>query len=131
MDRRRFLGLTSAMVSGGSLLGSGGRSWAQVAPTPRPGARLATGPPEPPTASAPGVSARDVKIGMSAAFKGAQAGLGTELWRGAAAYYTEINARGGVNGRQLAVIEVSITDEAGKLCAKGRTLYALRATAKG
>ena len=95
MDRRRFLGLTSGMVAGGSLLGRpGGRSWAQVAPAPRPGARPAAGPPEPPTASAPGVSARDVKIGMSAAFKGTQAGLGTELWRGAAAYYTELNVRG-------------------------------------
>ena len=40
---------------------------------------------------------------MSAAFKGAQAGLGTELWRGATAYYTELNARGGVNGRRLSV----------------------------
>jgi uncharacterized protein (TIGR00369 family) len=29
-------------------------------------------------------------------------------------------------GRQLAVIEVSILDEAGTLCAKGRVLYALR-----
>jgi branched-chain amino acid transport system substrate-binding protein len=114
MDRRRFLGLTSSIaagsiaaggiVTGGGVLGSCASVWAQVVPAPRPGARPATGPPEPPTASAPGVSARDVKIGMSAAFKGAQAGLGTELWRGAAAYYTELNARGGVNGRQLAVI---------------------------
>jgi branched-chain amino acid transport system substrate-binding protein len=104
MNRRRFLGLTSGMVAGGCLLGPGGRSWAQVAPAPRPGARPAAGPPEPATASAPGVSARDVKIGMSAAFKGTQAGLGTELWRGAAAYYAELNARGGVNGRQLTVI---------------------------
>jgi hypothetical protein len=68
MDRRRLLGLTSAIVAGGCVLGPGGRSWAQVAPAPRPGARPAAGPPEPPTASAPGVSARDVKIGMSAAF---------------------------------------------------------------
>ncbi|OAI43746.1 hypothetical protein AYO38_02420 [bacterium SCGC AG-212-C10] len=29
-------------------------------------------------------------------------------------------------GRQLAVTEVSILDEEGRLCAKGRTLYALR-----
>lgn len=104
MDRRRFLGVTSGVVAGGCLLGPGGRSWAQVSPAPRPGARPPAGPPEPPTASAPGVSARDVKVGMSAAFKGAQAGLGTELWRGAAAYYTELNARGGVNGRQLVVV---------------------------
>lgn len=30
-------------------------------------------------------------------------------------------------GRQLSMIEVSISDEQGKLCAKGRTLYAFRA----
>ncbi len=30
-------------------------------------------------------------------------------------------------GRQLSMIEVSIIDEQGKLCAKGRTLYAFRA----
>lgn len=29
-------------------------------------------------------------------------------------------------GRQLAMIEVSITDDEGRLCAKGRTLYAFR-----
>jgi ABC-type branched-subunit amino acid transport system substrate-binding protein len=103
MNRRRFLGLTSGIVAGGCITGSG-RAWAQVTPVPRPAAKSAATPLEPPVASAPGVSARDIKIGMSAAFKGAQAGLGTELWRGATAYYTELNARGGVNGRQLTVI---------------------------
>lgn len=34
-------------------------------------------------------------------------------------------------GRQLAVVEVEITDDAGKLCAKGRTLYALRPRTAG
>jgi acyl-CoA thioesterase len=29
-------------------------------------------------------------------------------------------------GRQLAVVEVEITDDNGRLCAKGRTLYAIR-----
>src|SRR5713226_10016768 len=101
MDRRRFLGLTSGVVAGGYLLGPGGRSWAQGAPAARGGARAPAL--EPPQASAPGVTARDIKVGMSAAFKGTQAGLGTELWRGATAYYSELNARGGVNGRQLAV----------------------------
>jgi len=102
MNRRRFLGLTSGVVAGGYMLGPGGRSWAQGAPAGRGGAK----PPallEPPQASAPGVTARDIKVGMSAAFKGTQAGLGTELWRGAMAYYSELNARGGVNGRHLAV----------------------------
>ena len=31
-------------------------------------------------------------------------------------------------GRQIVVIEVEITDGAGRLCAKGRTLYAVRPT---
>jgi acyl-CoA thioesterase len=31
------------------------------------------------------------------------------------------------SGRQLAMVEVSISDEKGRLCAKGRTLYAFRA----
>ncbi|OLC17972.1 MAG: ABC transporter substrate-binding protein [Candidatus Rokubacteria bacterium 13_1_40CM_69_27] len=60
--------------------------------------------PEPRTASAPGVSTRDIKIGMSAAFKGTAAGLGTELFRGAQAYYNEINARGGIYGRTISIV---------------------------
>jgi len=101
MDRRRFLGLTSSIVAGGSLAAAGNLAWGQA---PRPGAKPAAPQSEPPGPSAPGVSARDVKIGMSAAVKASQAGLGTELWRGASAYYAELNARGGLNGRQLTVI---------------------------
>jgi branched-chain amino acid transport system substrate-binding protein len=55
-------------------------------------------------ASAPGVTVGRIRIGMSAAFKGTAAGLGTELYRGAQAYYDEINARGGVYGRALSVV---------------------------
>ena len=104
MDRRHFLGLTSGgiIAAAGPLLGGRGRALAQGA-SPRAGGRPVAPRPEPPQASAPGVSARDIKIGMSAAFKGAAAGLGTELWRGAAAYYSEVNVRGGINGRQLVV----------------------------
>jgi len=57
-----------------------------------------------PSRGAPGVTDRDIKIGMSAAFKGTAAGLGIELYRGAQAYYTEVNARGGVHGRTLSVV---------------------------
>ena len=103
MNRRRFLGLASGALAGGTVLGPRGSSWAQAGPPSRSGARTAPPPVEAPTASAPGVSARDVKIGMSAAFKGPAAGLGTELWRGATAYFTEINARGGVHGRSIVV----------------------------
>ena len=48
----------------------------------------------------------DIRIGMSAAFRGASAGLGTELYRGAQAYYSEINARGGVFGRPITVVSL-------------------------
>src|SRR5262249_40657965 len=95
MNRRRFLGLASMVMAT-----SPARAWAQAAPRL---AKVATPPVEAPTASAPGVSARDVKIGMSAAFKGPAAGLGTELWRGATAYFSEMNARGGINGRSVVV----------------------------
>jgi ABC-type branched-subunit amino acid transport system substrate-binding protein len=44
-----------------------------------------------------------VTIGMSGAFSGAAARLGTEFYRGAQAYYDEVNARGGVHGRALVV----------------------------
>jgi ABC-type branched-subunit amino acid transport system substrate-binding protein len=46
----------------------------------------------------------EIRIGMSAAFRGTAAGLGTELYRGASAYYSEINARGGLFGRQITVV---------------------------
>ena len=39
MNRRRFLGLASGVLTGGGILGSGGRAWAQAAPAPRPGAK--------------------------------------------------------------------------------------------
>jgi len=48
--------------------------------------------------------AADIRIGMSAAFRGAAAGLGSELYRGAQAYYSEVNARGGVFGRAITVV---------------------------
>src|SRR5919108_551617 len=41
---------------------------------------------------------------MSAAFRGTAAGLGTEFYRGAQAYYDEVNLRGGVHGRAIAVV---------------------------
>jgi ABC-type branched-subunit amino acid transport system substrate-binding protein len=57
-----------------------------------------------PSPSASGVTAREIRIGMSAAFKGTAAGLGTEFYRGAQAYYDEVNAKGGIYGRTLTVV---------------------------
>ena len=51
-----------------------------------------------------GVTPTTIRIGMSAAFTGTAAGLGVELYRGAQAYYDEINARGGIHGRSIAVV---------------------------
>ncbi len=41
---------------------------------------------------------------MSAAFKGTNAGLGTEYYRGSQAYYQEVKAQGGVAGRHVELV---------------------------
>jgi branched-chain amino acid transport system substrate-binding protein len=51
-----------------------------------------------------GVSDNEILLGQSAAFKGPAAGLGTEVWRGAQAYFDKVNAAGGVNGRKIRVV---------------------------
>jgi ABC-type branched-subunit amino acid transport system substrate-binding protein len=93
MNRRTFLRTLSIPIAVPSLVAAGPR-WAGAA----------TKDLEPRLASAPGVSVGRIRIGMSAAFKGTAAGLGTELYRGAQAYYDEINARGGIYGRALGVV---------------------------
>lgn len=42
-------------------------------------------------------------LGMSAAFTGPSKGLGIELYRGSKAYFDQINAQGGINGRKIAI----------------------------
>jgi len=94
MKRRRVLQILSGAVAGGV-----GRdcltAWAQAP------ARSSL---EPRLIGAPGVNAKDIKIGMSAAFRGPSAGLGIELYRGAQACYAEVNQRGGVHGRTISVV---------------------------
>ncbi len=48
-----------------------------------------------------GRAADELVVGMSAAFTGPSASLGTELYRGASACFAEVNAHGGVHGRQI------------------------------
>jgi ABC-type branched-subunit amino acid transport system substrate-binding protein len=48
--------------------------------------------------------AEDLKLGMSAAFSGPSQGLGIELYRGAMAYFEQVNRRGGVGGRRISLI---------------------------
>jgi branched-chain amino acid transport system substrate-binding protein len=111
MERRTLLRLLSSALLSGTL-GRAASAAAQAA-TPRTpstrwvpsdGSPAVAGAAAPAAASAPGVTAREVRIGMSAAFKGTAAGLGTEFYRGAQAYYDDLNARGGIYGRTLTVV---------------------------
>ncbi len=89
--RRRLLRLLAGGIAGAVLPGE--------AATPETRGRSS------PQTSAPrlAVASRTIKIGMSAAFTGTAAALGTELYRGAQAYYDEINDRGGIHGRPITV----------------------------
>jgi branched-chain amino acid transport system substrate-binding protein len=100
MKRRAFLRVGLGMLGGGALLAP-----AHVASPQTPGAFGRTqASTELPGASAPGVTPREIRIGMSAAFKGTAAGLGTEFYRGAQACYSDLNARGGLYGRFVNVV---------------------------
>jgi len=97
MNRRRFLGLlagTATTLSAARVAAQTRAGGADAA-----GWRVATS-----GAAAPGVTASAIRIGMSAAFRGTAAGLGTEFYRGAQAYYDDVNARGGVHGRAISVV---------------------------
>jgi branched-chain amino acid transport system substrate-binding protein len=102
VKRRHFLTFASVGLAGGILAGK--RTTLAQAPAPKSGtpARPAGG--ELPTGSAPGVTPREIRIGMSASFRGTAAGLGTEFYRGAQANYLDVNAHGGVHGRSIAVV---------------------------
>jgi branched-chain amino acid transport system substrate-binding protein len=45
----------------------------------------------------------EIEIGMSAAFKGATGGLGTELYRGSMSYIEHVNDSGGIYGRKIRI----------------------------
>jgi ABC-type branched-subunit amino acid transport system substrate-binding protein len=71
--------------------GQGGSSDAGAAPAP---GRQAPG---------PGGAGGEIVLGTSAAFTGPSRGLGTELYRGAMAYFSHVNESGGVGGRRVAL----------------------------
>ncbi len=48
-------------------------------------------------------SENHILVGMSAAFKGATGGLGSELYRGSMAYIEQINSQGGINGKKIVI----------------------------
>ena len=43
----------------------------------------------------------EIVLGVSAAFTGPSRGLGTELYRGASAFFSRVNESGGINGRRI------------------------------
>jgi ABC-type branched-subunit amino acid transport system substrate-binding protein len=102
MKRREFLGLVSGGVAAGVL--SGGAAARAQGPVRGGAASRVAATIEPPAAGAPGVTAREIRIGMSAAFRGTAGGLGIELYRGAQACYDEVNERGGIFGRAISVV---------------------------
>jgi branched-chain amino acid transport system substrate-binding protein len=55
-------------------------------------------------ALAQGVTDTEIVLGVSSSFKGNNASLGTELYRGYMACFARVNAGGGVNGRRIRVI---------------------------
>jgi branched-chain amino acid transport system substrate-binding protein len=50
-----------------------------------------------------GISDSEIVVGMSAPFSGTSRSLGIELYRGSMAYLSEVNRRGGINGRTISV----------------------------
>lgn len=55
----------------------------------------------------PGLSARSLTVGCSAAMSGPLSGFGTDIQQGAGAAFAQVNARGGLHGRsvQLAMVD--------------------------
>jgi len=51
-----------------------------------------------------GVAETEIKLGMVNAQSGPASGLGRGLRAGAQAYFQDLNARGGVHGRQISLV---------------------------
>ena len=50
-----------------------------------------------------GATDEEIVLGVSAAFSGPSRGLGTELYRGAMAYFNHVNENGGIEGRKVSL----------------------------
>ena len=98
MKRRDFLKVLGT-AAGGMLLGARGR-----AALAEGAAATAAAPGTAALGASPGAEAGVIRIGMSAAFQGTNAGLGTEYWRGSQAWYQEVNSQGGIAGRRIEVV---------------------------
>ncbi|NUN04734.1 MAG: ABC transporter substrate-binding protein [Bdellovibrio sp.] len=65
-------------------------------------------------ANAEGVTDTEIKLGMSNALSGASAALGTGMKSGATAFFTKLNAAGGVAGRKINLVSYDDTYEPAK-----------------
>lgn len=63
-----------------------------------------------------GVTEDSIKLAQVASFTGAQAGLGTEVYRGAMAWFLEVNSKGGIHGRKIDIVPLDdkYTSEGGE-----------------
>ncbi|MFO0671375.1 MAG: ABC transporter substrate-binding protein [Polyangiaceae bacterium] len=93
IDRSVMLCLVSL-----ALLGCGRKK------APKPEESVAANESQPNTKPVEGVTDDEIKLGMVGVFTGPLAQYGTEVWRGAMAYFLELNNRGGVHGRKVRLV---------------------------
>ncbi len=74
--------------------------WARLADAARPDGKAPAIAPSVQNRTA-GFSDDTIVLGTSAAFSGPSGGLGIELYRGAMAYFSHVNANGGIGGRRI------------------------------
>src|SRR5690606_21689070 len=74
------------------------------------------------TAAGPPPAGQPWRIGMSAAFSGPAAALGTGMRDGVLAYFAAVNARGGVHGRPLELVARDDAYEPGRTAPNMRAL---------
>ena len=76
--------------------------WARVLASADPYWLRAAADPDANDTTAGGASLNgEIVLGVSAAFSGPSRGLGTELYRGAGAYFSHLNENGGIDGRRI------------------------------
>lgn len=73
-------------------------------------------------AADPGVSDNTITLGMSAPFSGPNEAYGKELKEGALAYFAQLNAAGGINGKKVELVSLDDGYETDRTVANTRKL---------
>ncbi|WP_235943272.1 ABC transporter substrate-binding protein [Zoogloea dura] len=76
----------------------------------------------PAMAADPGISDNTITLGMSAPFSGPNGAYGKEMKEGALAYFAQLNASGGINGRKVELVTLDDGYETEKTVANTRKL---------